>query len=150
MPLSLLHPIPNTWHPITHPSMQPLTAVRLGSLVSGILSSKSRSSQMSDSRQTPTSSVQSKSDWRSVLFPSCYPVISEGKWSLLVKCLKSCVPDEQNNFLGLDKWVFDTVYGVRIFVHLMHWLSFLQWNKTCFWPLNICLFHPIYSSVFQL
>ncbi|XP_032355735.1 calcium/calmodulin-dependent protein kinase type II delta 2 chain isoform X3 [Etheostoma spectabile] len=33
-------------------------AVHLGSLVSGILSSKSRSSQMSDSRQTPTSSVQ--------------------------------------------------------------------------------------------
>ncbi|XP_060921186.1 calcium/calmodulin-dependent protein kinase type II delta 2 chain isoform X3 [Labrus mixtus] len=33
-------------------------AIRLGSLVSGILSSKSRSSQMSDSRQTPTSSVQ--------------------------------------------------------------------------------------------
>ncbi|XP_051240620.1 calcium/calmodulin-dependent protein kinase type II delta 2 chain isoform X5 [Dicentrarchus labrax] len=33
-------------------------ALRLGSLVSGILSSKSRSSQMSDSRQTPTSSVQ--------------------------------------------------------------------------------------------
>ncbi|XP_062244168.1 calcium/calmodulin-dependent protein kinase type II delta 2 chain isoform X2 [Platichthys flesus] len=33
-------------------------AFRLGSLVSGILSSKSRSSQMSDSRQTPTSSVQ--------------------------------------------------------------------------------------------
>lgn len=50
----------HTWNPITHPSMC-LTALRLGSLVSGILSSKSRSSQMSDSRQTPTSSVQSKS-----------------------------------------------------------------------------------------
>lgn len=37
------------------------TALRLGGLVSGLLSSKSRSSQMSDSRQTPTSSVQSKS-----------------------------------------------------------------------------------------
>lgn len=36
-------------------------ALRLGSLVSGILSSKSHSSQMSDSRQTPTSSIQSKS-----------------------------------------------------------------------------------------
>ncbi|XP_034714560.1 calcium/calmodulin-dependent protein kinase type II delta 2 chain isoform X4 [Etheostoma cragini] len=35
-------------------------AVHLGSLVSGILSSKSRSSQMSDSRQTPTSSVQTR------------------------------------------------------------------------------------------
>ncbi|XP_035023163.1 calcium/calmodulin-dependent protein kinase type II delta 2 chain isoform X1 [Hippoglossus stenolepis] len=33
-------------------------ALRLGSLVSGLLSSKSRSSQMSDSRQTPTSSLQ--------------------------------------------------------------------------------------------
>uniref|UniRef100_M4ADE3 calcium/calmodulin-dependent protein kinase n=1 Tax=Xiphophorus maculatus TaxID=8083 RepID=M4ADE3_XIPMA len=33
-------------------------ALRLGSLVSGVLSSKSRSSQMSDSGQTPTSSVQ--------------------------------------------------------------------------------------------
>ncbi|XP_005942661.1 calcium/calmodulin-dependent protein kinase type II delta 2 chain isoform X2 [Haplochromis burtoni] len=33
-------------------------ALRLGSLVSGILSSKSRSSQMSDSRQTPNSSIQ--------------------------------------------------------------------------------------------
>ncbi|XP_008315201.1 calcium/calmodulin-dependent protein kinase type II delta 2 chain isoform X1 [Cynoglossus semilaevis] len=33
-------------------------ALRLGGLVSGLLSSKSRSSQMSDSRQTPTSSVQ--------------------------------------------------------------------------------------------
>ncbi|XP_077426313.1 calcium/calmodulin-dependent protein kinase type II delta 2 chain isoform X2 [Vanacampus margaritifer] len=33
-------------------------ALRLGSLVSGILSSKSRSSQMSESRQTPTSSFQ--------------------------------------------------------------------------------------------
>ncbi|XP_028332093.1 calcium/calmodulin-dependent protein kinase type II delta 2 chain isoform X1 [Gouania willdenowi] len=33
-------------------------ALRLGSLVSGMLSSKSRSSQMSDSRQTPTSSIQ--------------------------------------------------------------------------------------------
>ncbi|XP_034389165.1 calcium/calmodulin-dependent protein kinase type II delta 2 chain isoform X3 [Cyclopterus lumpus] len=35
-------------------------ARRLGSLVSGILSSKSRSSQMSDSRLTPTSSVQTR------------------------------------------------------------------------------------------
>ncbi|XP_015231701.1 calcium/calmodulin-dependent protein kinase type II delta 2 chain isoform X3 [Cyprinodon tularosa] len=33
-------------------------ALRLGSLVSGVLSSKSRSSQMSDSGQTPTSSIQ--------------------------------------------------------------------------------------------
>nr|XP_049577590.1 calcium/calmodulin-dependent protein kinase type II delta 2 chain isoform X1 [Syngnathus scovelli] len=33
-------------------------ALRLGSLVSGILSSKSRSTQMSESRQTPTSSFQ--------------------------------------------------------------------------------------------
>ncbi|KAM4584340.1 calcium/calmodulin-dependent protein kinase type II delta 2 chain isoform X6 [Leuresthes tenuis] len=33
-------------------------ALGLGSLVSGMLSSKSRSSQMSDSRQTPTSTVQ--------------------------------------------------------------------------------------------
>ncbi|XP_061568209.1 calcium/calmodulin-dependent protein kinase type II delta 2 chain isoform X2 [Cololabis saira] len=33
-------------------------ALRMGSLVSSVLSSKSRSSQMSDSRQTPTSSVQ--------------------------------------------------------------------------------------------
>uniref|UniRef100_A0A673BMS4 calcium/calmodulin-dependent protein kinase n=1 Tax=Sphaeramia orbicularis TaxID=375764 RepID=A0A673BMS4_9TELE len=35
-------------------------ALRLGSLVSGLLSSKSRSSQMSDSRQTPTSSLQTR------------------------------------------------------------------------------------------
>ncbi|XP_075886839.1 calcium/calmodulin-dependent protein kinase type II delta 2 chain isoform X2 [Nelusetta ayraudi] len=37
-------------------------AVRLGSLVSGILSSKSRSSQVSESRQTPTSSVQTSTN----------------------------------------------------------------------------------------
>ncbi|MEQ2232606.1 Calcium/calmodulin-dependent protein kinase type II delta 2 chain [Ilyodon furcidens] len=35
-----------------------IKALRLGSLVSGVLSSKSRSSQMSDSGQTPTSSIQ--------------------------------------------------------------------------------------------
>lgn len=37
------------------------SALRLGSLVSSFMSSKNRSSQMSDSRQTPTSSVQCKS-----------------------------------------------------------------------------------------
>ena len=64
----------------SHTHLCNLTALRLGSLVSGILSSKSRSSQMSDSRQTPTSSIQSKSFHRGgncpVLFPSCHPEIT--------------------------------------------------------------------------
>lgn len=55
---------PTLIHTHTHQFIQSPTARRLGSLVSGILNSKSRSSQMSDSRQTPTSSVQSKSLYR--------------------------------------------------------------------------------------
>lgn len=46
----------------THmPSCAASPALRLGSLVSSFMSSKNRSSQLSDSRQTPTSSVQCKS-----------------------------------------------------------------------------------------
>lgn len=83
--LSLSPPITHTWQPITLPSVRPLKAHRLGSLVSGLLSSKSRSSQICDSRQTPTSSVQSKSlcSGGDALFCS------------FLKCLKSCVPDVQ-------------------------------------------------------
>lgn len=75
--LSLLRLLPfiHTGHPIIQSFNHPISALRLGSLVSGILSSKSRSSQMSDSRQTPNSSIQSKSSTMGKMPYFAYPVI---------------------------------------------------------------------------
>lgn len=67
------HWTPN--HSIIQSFNHPISALRLGSLVSGILSSKSRSSQMSDSRQTPNSSIQSKSSTMGKMPYFAYPVI---------------------------------------------------------------------------
>lgn len=93
--------------PDTHPSLCSLTALRLGSLVSGILSSKSRSSQMSDSRQTPTSSVQSKF-LRSGEEMCCfeYPPVIQSPLEESDFCLTSCDPDGDIIALDLDVWVF--------------------------------------------
>lgn len=77
-------PFPHT-HTHTHKHLKPTfmpscaasPALRLGSLVSSFMSSKNRSSQLSDSRQTPTSSVQCKShpDGGRVSLLSSPPVI---------------------------------------------------------------------------
>lgn len=99
----------------THTFLCSLTALRLGSLVSGILSSKSRSSQMSDSRQTPTSSVQSKflrSGGEMCCF-ECPPVI-QSPLEESDLCLTSCDPDGDIIALDLDVWVFKsdrTLFG---------------------------------------
>lgn len=67
------------------------SARHLGSLVSSFVSSKNRSSQMSESRQTPTSSVQCKSHPRAgrvvpLSSPPCYPFhrYRKGTWSVVL------------------------------------------------------------------
>lgn len=124
--------------------MQPLTALHLGSLVRGILSSKNRSSQMSDSRQTPISSVHSKSDSRQTSTSSGQnKFLCSGEDALSVAlllpsphqrkvislCKVSLVP---NNFLGLDNWVFVTVVwviGTPKYLLLPCNLFFCIWNE---------------------
>lgn len=76
------------------PPCESPSALRLGSLVSSFVSSKNRSSQMSDSRQTPTSSVQCKSHPRGgrvvpLSSPPAVPSIATEKEAEVW----SCAPD---------------------------------------------------------
>lgn len=93
-PSSLLYPPHKQMHltPNHTPIRRSPTALRLGSLVSGILSSKSRSSQMSDSRQTPTSSVQSKSLHSGGELPCFVSLLLPGHHWRKVICVSNRVP----------------------------------------------------------
>lgn len=111
----------HTWNPLTCPSP---SALRLCSLVSSFVSSKNRSSQMSDSRQTPTSSVQCKSHpgGRRVA-PLSSPPATEKEPGLVLLLLDFC----PCVYFALPVWSESSVLtpDIHVFEALTLLLSFL-------------------------
>lgn len=107
-----------------------------------MLSSKSRSSQMSDSRQTPTSSVQSKSLHSKGNSPFCshpitWSVITRGNCSWHVKWLKSLLFKWFPWFRLLNIWNYCPLCCID-------YISPSE-KKLCFWAL-----YYLCSTVFEL